>query len=303
MISQALEWGFTDGHGIDLGTAALWGLGGAAAGPVIGGAAAAVGAGVRGMRGLRSAPSRAPAPGSAVTSAVAADGTGLLADAAARTMARDSRELFNQWNDLPSAQIRANKLLELANAQVRRAGLPELRTIKLTKGSQGEFLGYTWRLGLNEANLAGKMSLDDLLPILYHEMRHAEQDFLVARLKAGEGMAPADVAKHIQIPRDVAETAALRPIAPHSPGARLPAELYSSVHGAGRSARKHVITDLWEAEKRYRLAAQRGEPTAPAMAAWKKARAAYDELAAERDAILAQQRLQQELKLLKPALR
>lgn len=112
------------------------------------------------------------------------------------------------------------------NAQLRDAGVPDV-TVNAAPdlGTAGYFRSRPWRLdvgdqllGAEHATLTPKQQVD-LTRTVYHEARHAEQYFLMARSRAALGENPDAFARTLGLNDAVADAAAADPLSgrPDSP--------------------------------------------------------------------------------------
>ena len=94
-----------------------------------------------------------------------------------------------------------------------------------TLGASGQFDSHTWAVWLDEAAFSkrdgvtkiGDLKQDEVANVantVYHEFRHSEQNFLIARKLAGDGKTPAEIRQHMKIPLAVASAAARSPMGP-----------------------------------------------------------------------------------------
>jgi len=98
----------------------------------------------------------------------------------------------------------------------------------------------------------------ELTNTVYHEARHAEQWYLIARVRAEDGVPPDEVSKETRIPRAICEAAASEP-ALSDAQADMATRCYDSVYGKHKDHRDKVMSDgkrfsrqMPEAERLYR---------------------------------------------------
>jgi hypothetical protein len=193
---------------------------------------------IDGMAGPRSTPRLFPA-------GLATAGEGARFGAAAQT------GVFDQWDTLGSAQARADALIAAVNQRLGAAGVPEL-TARLYDGEspneQGSFDFATWTMQLNRLLLdqsgLGRDDAADLANTVYHEARHSEQWFAMARLRAGQGRSAASIATELGIPARIATAAQAAPILPGTMEAVSASGWYESVYGGRSAHREDVLTRL-----------------------------------------------------------
>ncbi len=179
------------------------------------------------------------------------------------------------WSDPANAQRSvedlANTLVDAANAELTKLKVRKvhLQWVKTTEARRGEFHADLWLLTLYPATIGidptakvGDLTADqvaDLVRTVFHETRHAEQYFRVARVVAGEGDAATAVDRIgdvILMDADAAAEAAGLPQAAGSLTAmdrdevhdwRNSVDLYSSFEGAvvdWRHELSRVLTDV-----------------------------------------------------------
>ncbi len=136
----------------------------------------------------------------------------------------------------------ANDLVTKANASLKALASREVLSAVTTTGSaSGTFSRVTWTITINTtlfSNRAGvtkvgELTLDEAAEIadtIYHEIRHSEQYFRMARIKAAQsskkdaGEIAAEIAKAMDIPPEVAQAAAAAPLQATKENAGLIAE-------------------------------------------------------------------------------
>jgi hypothetical protein len=149
-----------------------------------------------------------------------------------------------------SAADRAAALIVAANEQLVSAGVPELK-LPPTWGASGNtwatFTFRDWTLDLNPANFDpthyDTLSADDQNDVagtVYHEARHAEQWFRMARERAGLGATQADL-EALGHPSDIALAALANPIMQCDHSQYEAEEWYESVYGSGRTHRDTTL--------------------------------------------------------------
>ena len=162
---------------------------------------------------------------------------GLHSAANQREFAGKFAALHKQWASLTPAK-RVEQLQTLANEQLAKTGVPpmSLRSLPLNNGadacsghSYGYFAADGWNMVLasEDVNVKHLQNADagEMADTLYHESRHAEQNYLVARLEAAKlqksGMTADQqidaIAKKAEVKRSVAAQAQKNPLPDDAP--------------------------------------------------------------------------------------
>ncbi len=163
--------------------------------------------------------------------------------------------VFDRWEELGNAQARADALVATVNQRLAAAGVPELTAVLYAGDSpqeQGSLDFGPWAMQLNRLLLdhpgLGRDDAASLANTVYHEARHAEQWFAMARLRAGEGRGAAAIAAELGVPARVARAARAAPIRPGSTDAVAASGWYQSVYGAHSGHRESVLGRLTAAD-------------------------------------------------------
>jgi hypothetical protein len=162
---------------------------------------------------------------------------------------------FDEWDNLGTAQARADALVKAVNERLVAAQVPTVASVVYEGDSpteQGTFDFTTWSMMVNRKLLdqSGLTRDDaaDLANTVYHEARHAEQWFWMARLRAGQGYSAAGIAAEMFIPADIAKEARKLPIRPGTTEAVVASGWYESVYGSGAEHRDRVLTEIEAAD-------------------------------------------------------
>src|SRR3954453_3139591 len=94
--------------------------------------------------------------------------------------------MVQNWKSFADAQSRADWLNEMVNHELLQTGAGEVELVAqdLPEQTHGRFFRDRWRIELNSKFLTGNESAEDVVQMIktaYHEARHAEQYFLMAR--------------------------------------------------------------------------------------------------------------------------
>lgn len=145
--------------------------------------------------------------------------TGIAKGETVKEFAEGARGVQSEWEKL-SASERANKLGALANQALATVKVPPVTiTIgELPAGAGGSFSCDTWTLTISQTIIskdsATESELAKVSGTFYHEARHAEQYFRVARWMAGVGRSVRAIAAHLVIPARIAQAAKDDPLEP-----------------------------------------------------------------------------------------
>jgi Domain of unknown function (DUF4157) len=191
--------------------------------------------------------------------------TGISKEVAVSRFTGAAKTIKDQWGTL-TINARAEALGKLANAELKTAGSHPCNIVVKDLGADsGQFLFSTWTLAIANAGIIAKDAITDdemaeVLDTVYHEARHSEQWFRMARLRAGEGKTAAEIAREMGIPNKVAKAAFDKPLKPLTGIAKQLASKakiaakeqkiqetknwYDSVYGKDRAARNTTLVDL-----------------------------------------------------------
>ncbi len=182
------------------------------------------------------------------------------------TGARNPLGSIKQWDPLTEAEKIA-KVTKYVNAELAKTHVPEVASAA-DAGSRFDSASFdftTWTLSIGSQGLDAPMSdadVGEMADTVYHESRHAEQWFRVARVKAGEAPTPdaATLAGDLGIPQAIAKAALARPLKPltkvqkafhskkyaerHQKKLDEASDWYESVYGTGSAHRGAVYADL-----------------------------------------------------------
>lgn len=229
------------------------------------------------------------------TGVVQREGTGIAKGKTVKQYAEGTRDMQSEWEKMSAAE-RANKLGELANAALATVKVPAVNILMADLGSSsGSFSNVTWTLKVNQSivskDTVTEAELAEVSNTFYHEARHAEQYYRVARYVAGLGMSANYIATRLGIPARIAKEAVSNPL--KAPGildemlgnAKELAQEFEeakrwtdSLGPVGTKRYKKVMAELKEAEKALEdaLAAFKASQTDENKEKVKKARDVYN---------------------------
>ncbi|GAA5447579.1 hypothetical protein [Deinococcus depolymerans] len=162
---------------------------------------------------------------------------------------KDIEKIVQNWDTLDTAGKRASAIKTLLNQYSQGNGFPapNLQSVQMNPGRSGSFSSTSWRIKINAASLNDTMNPEQIretMATLYHEARHAEQNFMSVRLMLGAGMTPAQIGEQTGIPKEVITAAARKPVNPASVQGIVANEFYQSSFGAYAKARNKTMSDL-----------------------------------------------------------
>jgi hypothetical protein len=170
-----------------------------------------------------------------------------MANATSEQAFRDGfKELQGDWSALGVDQRQA-RLKALADAALASSDTPPIGIHPMTSavGDMGQLDPAAWRLDLETNNLASA-SLPDatvksFADTVYHETRHAEQWYLMARLLAGNGKTAHQISRQLGLPKSVAKSAVKHPLAETDARRACASVLFDSVCGKGSTHRNRLL--------------------------------------------------------------
>ncbi len=186
------------------------------------------------------------------------------------------KELQDGWDKL-SAAARGAAIGKEANKRLKDAGVPActIDVQSMAIGTNGNFDFTTWTINVNKIPLEQATittnELAEIADTMYHEARHCEQWFRIARFLAGtKGKTAKDIATEMFIPESIAKKAVASPLKKSSALAAKfaskstlameqkmlneAAAWYANIYGAGGDARSAVLNNLQPTGDAYREA-------------------------------------------------
>ena len=181
-----------------------------------------------------------------------------------------AKRLQGVWGRL-TPYSRANGFLTAANFELAHIDVPGVG-LKLQKldGDDAQFEAEWWHMLVNPPSFADDHGADDQIAesasTIYHEARHAEQAFLVARLLAGKGLEIDEIVDTFTIRGDIAAQAKKQPLKKPGRERKLASRVLASETGAGARYNAALMSDLREIEKKLDAAetAWKALPPGPA---------------------------------------
>jgi hypothetical protein len=212
--------------------------------------------------------------------AVVPDKTGIGARVAVSRFIEAAKKVQADWDALGTAKERGKAFGVAANAELKAAGVPAVKVKVMKLGNAGSFDFSNWTLELGKPAFQGaKPSHGDLMDVadtVYHETRHAEQWFRIARLQAGKGWTAWKIATKLSIPLKIAKAAVASKLVGAGAEVTEASSWYESVYGTGRKHRRKTLRALPKTK----------EAAAKALAAYKKVAADPKASEAKKEAAL-----------------
>jgi hypothetical protein len=196
-----------------------------------------------GRRGLVQRQTR-PAPTGPVPTGPVPTGGLAIGDAMGR-YADAVEQVRRDWRTLTPKQ-RVSRLFTAAGSELSAIPTPlPILALTRTGAFDARFDHDTWRMRISTRLVRRRGGLDRLAVAVYHEARHAEQLFAVARLLVGRG---APIPARVNIATWVIQAAAASPILPGTPEAARAEAWYDSIFGTGSSRREALFRRIRAAD-------------------------------------------------------
>ena len=214
---------------------------------------------------------------------------GLSEDASVSDYTKKAKETF-EAKDGKSEEEKAKSLVnDLINKRLAALNIPPVAVdVVENLGTRGSFSSGDWKMKLDRLQFQpGKFhDLRDTTSTIYHEARHAEQDFRVGQLLARQGKDAAQITAITGMNVDVAQKAVDAKGDITAMQALIAQGWFDSLHGAAAIARRRRNSDELRASFRAREAACdvfKRDPTPENRAKLDKAKARFSKAVAEHD--------------------
>lgn len=215
---------------------------------------------------------------------------GLAEAEAAATFSTAAGRTREEWEEL-TPQQRLDQLAEAVGDLLEARGVPLPTFVQADTNSRGSFDYTLWRINVNrsllEVDAPSRADIESLAETVYHEARHCEQFFEMARMRAGEGETARAIAQEMEIPARIATEARQRPLDQDSVQAALAGGWYEEYYGRGRDETHRIYDAAREAYREREAARERfeDEPSEENSEALQEAEQAYVDARAEYRAI------------------
>ncbi len=210
-------------------------------------------------------------------------GHGLATPTSEKQFAHDMKKLQMDWPKL-SPEQREQQMAAIANKQLAKSGVPPVgvsAASSLSSSTNGQMNFAKWNLDMNPAlinssQLSNKQT-EDLGNTLYHESRHGEQWYMIARNEAGNGKNATDIEASTGMPDDVSKAAVNHPLSKKDQVYPCSQQMYESVYGKGASHRNTTLRSLPKLDDDYTKAVtQNNKVQADAASTLDERQAAYN---------------------------
>jgi len=167
--------------------------------------------------------------------------------------AEEALDLQDEWDGMADADERAEALMDLVNEKLAESQVRECDfVVKDLPDLLGQFDFETWTIEIGKPAFDKSPLTDaefnDAVNTIYHESRHAEQWFCMARMLAGQKKSAAKIAEMMAIPLEVATEAVGKPFDPKSMEALVANGWYESVYGVDAQKRNATFKELEAAD-------------------------------------------------------
>lgn len=188
-----------------------------------------------------------------------ATATGLADPAVMSKYGAAMKKLESEWAGLAQPE-RLQRVSAGVNQGLVERNIPSVHVVENPKVNGAQFNFNTWTVEIGSSALKGANPevFADMMNKAYHEARHAEQWYLMARLEAGKGTKAADIGTKMGIKDPfVLENAVKNPLTKADKEFTAANQWWESVYGSGANARNQLLgVDLPAASKKYGAAEQ-----------------------------------------------
>ncbi len=214
---------------------------------------------------------------------------GLAKDANVSGYTAKARDKFNKPNGESEADIAKDIVETEINPRHVAEGIPPIK-FKIINGlvSRGAFSSAEWELKLDDQQFqpGDKHDLKETTATMYHEARHAEQDFRVGQMLAGRKKTAEQITEETGLNADIAKLAVQKPLAPGTMEAVIAEGWHDSLNspeGVERRRRNSVELNAAAKERDAARKANKENPSPANAARQAKAEARFDRATAEHD--------------------
>ncbi len=177
-------------------------------------------------------------------------GKGMATPANEKEFAHDMKTLQKDWPKL-TPDARTAHMEAAVNKQLAKSGVPPVGVVSanhLSPSTNDQMNFPKWNLDMNPALINSSQLSDrptaDLGNTLFHESRHGEQWYLIARNEAGSGKDAYAVTASTGMPISVSRSAAAHPLSHKDALHSCSQQMYDSVYCGGAASRNATLTNL-----------------------------------------------------------
>ncbi len=177
-------------------------------------------------------------------------GKGMATPANQKEFAHDMKTLQKDWHKLTPDE-RTAYMETAVNKQLTKSSVPSVGVVSanyLSPSTNGQMNFSKWNLDMNPALLNSTQLSDrqtaNLGNTLFHESRHGEQWYLIARNEAGSGKDASAITASTGMPIAVSRSAAAHPLSGKDVLHPCSQQMHDSVYGKGAVARNATLNNL-----------------------------------------------------------
>jgi hypothetical protein len=213
---------------------------------------------------------------------------GLSEDASVSEYTKKAHEMWDNKGGRREEDVAKSIVNDLVNKRLGALKIPPIKVSVVSLGSRGAFSAREWELKLDPLQFQpGKFhDLRDTTATIYHETRHAEQDFRVGQLLARQGKNADQISDTTGLNLDVARAAIAEKDSMTPMQALIAQGWFDAEHSAaGREQRRRNNAELKSAFAAREAAcdAFKTAPTDANRAKLKRAKARFDKAVDEHD--------------------
>lgn len=175
------------------------------------------------------------------------------------TYTGEMKEVFNNWDKPGTPEARRQALEKEIGKFFDNVKVPACKVKPGPDGKSSEFDNKSWTIFLKPvafadlpADPAARNNLAGLIAAtLYHESRHAEQDFRIAQMLAGRGKTDEEIFVITQTDANIIKQIGTNKLKPGTMEALIAEGWYDSIYGSGKAHRAAVYSNLAQNQKQY----------------------------------------------------
>jgi hypothetical protein len=202
---------------------------------------------------------------------------------------KEAREMFANRGTKSEEEVAKELADKVLNEHLEKEGVPHVPAKVVDNlGSRGAFSNADWELKLDRLQFqpGDKHDIKETTATIYHEGRHAEQDFLVARMLAGRKLKAEQITLETGLKPEIAAKAVDLAVQPGTMEAVIAEGWHDSLNSAaGLERRRRNSIELKAAFKERETAREafKKDPSPANLARKTRAEARFDKAVAEHD--------------------